>query len=325
MVSEKKKLRHFQQLFDEADKLGQTGQHRASADKMEAVLAAPSVWTKHRYTAFQTFAQIITEMHIHTKNDIKMLKKRFIYNEEEPAVYRIQATLVVGGFELQKNEFSNAAELSRHALQIMEQSPPEDNDRVIIFRPYTPKDNANTVKSQIEKMRKFITTDLTLLEGGGVTLEQLQHLDTIGGKRLVCKSFKLPSFGEDAKHFRNRACAGGKSCDCCLKTSDELGVDSLLKCAHCKIVFYCSPECQKKDWKERHKQECRKKGQIEPGDDMWLEGLISRPDLNGRFVKVLGSVEGTENRYKVKLLGSAALPISVSGDKLVRLRPPQKD
>lgn len=34
--------------------------------------------------------------------------------------------------------------------------------------------------------------------------------------------------------------------------------------------------------------DCRKKGQIEVGDDMMLDSLSSRRELNGRVVKVIG-------------------------------------
>lgn len=30
----------------------------------------------------------------------------------------------------------------------------------------------------------------------------------------------------------------------------------LKRCAQCHLVYYCSPTCQKKDWKEKHKHWC---------------------------------------------------------------------
>ena len=45
-----------------------------------------------------------------------------------------------------------------------------------------------------------------------------------------------------------------KVCKCCG------AANATMKCAVCLTVYYCSPECQKKDWKEggenRHKIQC---------------------------------------------------------------------
>jgi hypothetical protein len=39
-------------------------------------------------------------------------------------------------------------------------------------------------------------------------------------------------------------------CFCCFKTGVKLQ-----KCGNCNIVYYCSRECQKNDWK-KHKPDC---------------------------------------------------------------------
>jgi len=44
----------------------------------------------------------------------------------------------------------------------------------------------------------------------------------------------------------------------CAKCHKYGGKDGKLKkCSGCNAIFYCSPECQKLDWK-RHKHECKK-------------------------------------------------------------------
>ena len=56
-------------------------------------------------------------------------------------------------------------------------------------------------------------------------------------------------------NFDDQGNAVGKACKCCGATDVPV-----FKCAGCKVVWYCSPECQKKDWKERgenkHKIQC---------------------------------------------------------------------
>lgn len=36
------------------------------------------------------------------------------------------------------------------------------------------------------------------------------------------------------------------------------GKAGALKCGGCSLRWYCGKKCQKKDWKERHKKECKK-------------------------------------------------------------------
>lgn len=37
-----------------------------------------------------------------------------------------------------------------------------------------------------------------------------------------------------------------------------LSCPQLKACGACRSVFYCSPECQKRDWTNRHKPLCKK-------------------------------------------------------------------
>jgi len=59
--------------------------------------------------------------------------------------------------------------------------------------------------------------------------------------------FKEISWKESAE-FETHCCAF------CKQMVTE-GV-TLKKCGACKAVVYCSPQCQKKDWKADHKQKC---------------------------------------------------------------------
>lgn len=46
-----------------------------------------------------------------------------------------------------------------------------------------------------------------------------------------------------------------KFCRACKRAEGELDVQ-MKRCSRCKRAWYCSKECQKKDWSERHKKEC---------------------------------------------------------------------
>lgn len=83
----------------------------------------------------------------------------------------------------------------------------------------------------------------------------------------------------------DRSFAHGNTCDWCCKTPEELQLQSLSRCQRCEMVFYCSEQCQKEDWKEgARKRTCRELGQIEIGDDMLLDRRA--------FVNVLVRLEG---------------------------------
>jgi splicing suppressor protein 51 len=47
------------------------------------------------------------------------------------------------------------------------------------------------------------------------------------------------------------------NCATCKKTGTE--TPNLKRCAKCKTTYYCSPDCQKADWKS-HKKQCSAPG-----------------------------------------------------------------
>ena len=113
---------------------------------------------------------------------------------------------------------------------------------------------------------------------------------------------------------------GGFQCDHCGKTRQELGVSHLLSCSQCRKAYYCGAECQRLQWKKGHKKHCRKPGQFQTGDYLQIHGLQSNSDLNGTIVHVIGPAT-TTGRWEVRIPGGTK-SISVSGEKLIQLRPP---
>jgi hypothetical protein len=92
-------------------------------------------------------------------------------------------------------------------------------------------------------------------------------------------------------------------------------------CTRYKMACYCSKECQKAQWKAGHTQACRKPGQIEVGDWMQLQGLVSQPQLNAKVGEIRGPAENSSSgRWAVYLLDEDRV-ISVSTERLKPLRP----
>jgi len=115
---------------------------------------------------------------------------------------------------------------------------------------------------------------------------------------------------------------GGTKCDCCGKTREAYGLTHLFSCSRCKKAFYCSAECQRKQWNKKcgHKKYCREPGQVEPGDYVRLNGLQAKPELNGMIVQVVGQVPNNPSRLEVRLSGGNR-SLSIPKDKMEQMRP----
>jgi len=74
-------------------------------------------------------------------------------------------------------------------------------------------------------------------------------------------------------------------------------------CSRCKMAYYCSKACQTKQWRAGHKQACRKKGEIRPGDVM-QHGMEEEHVIDTMLVTAIEAVptDAKEEQWKVKPL-----------------------
>ena len=97
----------------------------------------------------------------------------------------------------------------------------------------------------------------------------------IGGERGRCvvSSAELPAghvVVDEPRPFAGAllpSCAEFR-CAACLRDG-QAGGTPLLRCARCKATWYCSPACQRSDWKADHRHECGA-----------VPGLITDPGLS---------------------------------------------
>ena len=103
----------------------------------------------------------------------------------------------------------------------------------------------------------------------------------------------------------------------------------------CLRRYYCSRSCQASDWKEgKHKLSCRPPNNLRAGDVVLTRGLLSRTELNGEIMVVVGRTPSSvpfsanvesprdegEQRYLVEHLGrSQASPTSSLSLKVANL------
>jgi hypothetical protein len=130
----------------------------------------------------------------------------------------------------------------------------------------------------------------------------------------ICHEMQIGRGGTSLTNemINNLINVGGNHCDYCKQKAKKL-----LVCSVCRKGFYCSKECQTKQYHERdHKQYCRKEGQFEVGDLVQLARLKNKPELNGQILRVAGQdITATEERYKVQMEGA------VKGDKTISVKP----
>jgi MYND finger len=311
-AQQQQQMEPYMALVDQGFRLEQSGDHQAAGDKYrQAVQEAPSVWSLHRFFAFNQWILLKSGdryTYNPTQDEIDYVKQ-VLDNEEEPAHFRSHAAFWYSGVYNKgaKRNYCISGEVAREGLDIIRNVPEEDKSRIVVSgRHFRVTGHDVTVKELLDCTAGRLERILAIIEG-----ESSATVENPEGALLM-----------------QRSRAAGNSCDCCGKTLEELQADFFERCTRCQMVFYCSEACQREHWKRQgHKKACRAPGQIEVGDDMMLVGDGSDPVY---IFKVIARVEETTNRWQVEPYknGDECVTldgddfITVDGDDLSRLRPP---
>jgi hypothetical protein len=318
----------------------QSGQHREAADAyMKAVLTAPDKWVdipgtpSSRFSNFRCYTAIIREKWTTpTDADWKTLRKKFLYCNEEPIAFRMEAALTLGLACWDTGDRETAADYYREGIALANEATAEERARSFLGAPDEnmgagPSLILTTIGSDIDESLVSLEGNLRILEnpfgGYGSSRPNLRG-DGSEMPEEVASNFILPDGSTDiasALSLMERQRVGGNKCDCCKKTREDLGMKTLLYCSGCSMASYCSKECQKKQWKAGHKQACRKKSQIEIGDVMKLSALQARPDLNDTLVTVVNPHPSKEGRWVVRGMNPPQEVVSVLAKNLLHIRP----
>ncbi|KAI9007820.1 hypothetical protein DFJ74DRAFT_773338 [Hyaloraphidium curvatum] len=89
------------------------------------------------------------------------------------------------------------------------------------------------------------------------------------GKGSVCyaKGLEIAELAAEEKGNAGKPpeCATGRpafrACKYCLKTNYELGVE-FRRCGRCRMAEYCGEECQRKDWRKEHREQCTPRSEL---------------------------------------------------------------
>ena len=94
---------------------------------------------------------------------------------------------------------------------------------------------------------------------------------------------------------------GGTTCVVCGRKVGPTDAP-LSKCGKCKSRWYCNKDCQRKDYRNKHKANCRpSKGPYKTNDLCLLKGLQNASDLNWQMVRVLRLSPTNQSRWEVAL------------------------
>lgn len=288
----------FFALFSLVVDVSDSDEYRSACDNgMKATLAVEDVWNSDRFSAFMLHCMILRELHFRATNqDIKMLKKKFLRNDAEPGHVRTQAAFTLGVLETNRGEMEEAADMYREGVEAGRACSATERSKMI----RSDVMGSVSVGSLVDENMRSLRSNLSVLEGRGVTYNPPADVQRRAdgtpvpamGPSISVSATRNSGLSADqlAELVERAMTVGGNKCDNCNKTLEELGKTKFECCSRCKLVYYCSRECQTEHWKVRgHKQACRafKNTDIRPGDYMRLHNLASKPEMNGRIVKAV--------------------------------------
>lgn len=195
-VRREKSQRRFATLFGEGLTFLEQNMEEAAADKFfQAVHAAPSVWTKQRFFAFETALAVKATSKSNPLREIEDdLTRSFIHNRNEPANFRsLAAMMVARGYDNRDcMNMNTGAEFARLALDIIKESPNEDENRIGMFAPFIPRffrnlgPNDVTVASILQLLAQHLQTLVSHFEGNAVKRKKSSRKRSVSAT-LLCR------------------------------------------------------------------------------------------------------------------------------------------
>ncbi len=302
------------------------GNYRESADKYleAATSASPGTWAENRWHIFHGYTSILREKYFApTERDLEALDC-IIHDKSEGRLFRAEAAFTRGLLLWDVGERNQAAEMYREAIRIGQKASDKERQRRVISSTDSGGISLQTVGDVINGVVKGARKNLTVLEN------PLDSRPIIGPQKrsdgtLIPADIRHSYYALEASFcqlskegFDRLLTVGGAECDHCGKKREDLGLSHLKACSRCLRAFYCSQDCQKRQWKAGHKDACRKPGEIQNGDFVKLKNLASKPELNGRVVKAIQPLESQPGRWQVQIENRTF--ISVAAEKLEQLR-----
>lgn len=315
-------LRHQQA----AVKYWEEGKYRESANEywaaFQVLLTNPT--HKIRYHTLHGYTSILRDGGHFEASDDDMDNLRKIFNDKhEPRLYRVEAGYTLSLIHYARCERHKCEDVYYNAISIGEKEPTKKQENMeakkvmmLVMKDGAHTQQEMTMKELMQGVIQDCQKNVSILRGAEVTfsaedqpVKSLRHIMNIGHGGTTLSNTEINKLID----------VGGGHCDYC-KRKDK----KLFKCSKCNRGFYCSRDCQVKQWTENeHKKYCRKEGEFKPNDLVQIERLKNKPELNHNIVRLVGPDKRNEGRYEVKMEGGVRRDpsFSVSGKNLNQLRP----
>jgi MYND finger len=285
---------------------------------LKAVLAAPSPWSYGRHFVWHVYTDTLSHYSDIVNESDKKACLKMLHNKEEPVLYRASAAFAIAHSIISETgsiDFELIADYYRQVIEIGQSMPAEDVDRPILTN-----HEDRLFSTAGEQVKGWV-------DAARANLRYIMNPQERDRERERDPEYQRPMYNFNMlKHIpldvRTRCEFGGNACDCCGKTLEQLGVARLDVCSVCKHAYFCSSDCQRKQWKAGHKDACRKPGEIKAGDWMRLRGLQSKPEWDGRLVTTchVDPAKPT-SRWIVCFPWAKEKEMSVANEKLTHIRP----
>lgn len=306
-----------------------SGKYRESATNYWlAFRGIPSYTHEARYHIFHGYTSTLRGDYFEpTDDDVKNMELIF-RDKHEPRLFRLEAGYTLGVISYSRSERLKCQDFYHHAITIGEKQPKNSKEakleqkKMIFVSPETLEQTRKTMKELMDIVLKDCQDNLNGLHKSAMKfVSPFEHMvqeatagvasmSTSGSLDPPMKKTHAMPIGRGGTslteaEITNLIDVGGLHCDCCKCKSKKL-----LVCERCKKAYYCSAECQKKQWKENdHKIFCRKEGEFKAGDLVQIARLKNKAELNENIMRIVGPDPNNIGRYEVRMEGG------VEGDK----------
>jgi hypothetical protein len=299
------------------------GDGRAAADALLAAIQATTdtPWAYGRYVCLQLLGDMFFEQKADPARADRQAYKK-ILQSDEPALYRAHAAISLAFFfSCRKFDLQGAVDYLQEAQAIIHAMDPSDKNRRVFAH--------RTVADELERLSRLVKVNLLALQDPQAAMEDEVYIKSRmawekRGKEIGITCLGLSHIATFPRSIpesvRKRVDdVGGGRCDACGKALEELGVQRLSCCTLCKMAFYCSKECQRKQWRAGHKQACRKPNEIKTNDYLIIRNIKSDDSLNGLMVKAMEPDPHNEDQWRVEIPEDRIICVSIKN--LYHIRP----